>query len=406
MQNLLIKNADVITPFTTEKSKNVFIKNGRIHSIDDSSNKTVKERLNNNTRIYDFKGKYLLPGFIDIHTHGAAGVDFFSKNLEQWVDYNYSNGVTSFLPTLLTIPIEDILNCLNNLISYMKRNDNFEGIIGINMEGPYLNPSFGVQLAVLCIEPKKDDYKKFLEIGRGHIKIMTLAPELNGSFELIKELIKNNIVVSIGHTDASMEQTINAIKSGATLATHIFNAYGYPKGLFNKYPKGKICGVREIKASDILLENDNIYAEVIADKDGIHVNPVLLRTLIKCKPIEKIILITDSMKSAGLSGGVYKLPDGRSYSFSDSDDVLFLKQYQFLSGSVLKLKDAVKNLIKHTGISFNDAIKTVTINPARLLSVDKEIGSIKEGKRANLVVMDKDFNIELSVSGGKVVYEA
>lgn len=194
--------------------------------------------------------------------------------------------------------------------------------------------------------------------------------------------------------------------SGATLATHLFNAYGYPKGLFNKIPKGKICGVREIKASDILLENDDIYAEIIADKDGIHVDPVLLRTLIKCKPIDKIILITDSMKSAGLMEGVYKLPDGRSYSFSKDDDVLFLKEHQVLSGSVLKLKDAVKNLIKHTGISLNDAIKMVTINPARLLGVDKEIGSIEVSKKANLVVMDEDFNIHLSIAGGKVVYEA
>lgn len=406
MQNLFIKNAEIITPFKIEKSKNVLIKKGRIHLIDNTDPISLRESAGENTRIYDIKGKYLLPGLIDIHTHGAANVDFFSKNLKKWVDYNYRNGVTSFLPTLLTMSVDDIKFCLNNLASHIKKNDNLEGIFGINMEGPYLNPYFGVQLATLCIKPRKTDYESFFSASQGNIKIMTVAPELDGSISLIKELVRNNIIPSIGHTDAAINETMDAIKSGAFMATHIFNAYGYPKGLFTNYSKGKICGVREIKALDILLENDNIYAEVIADKDGIHVHPLLLKTLLKCKPLEKIILITDSMKSAGLPGGTYNLPDGRCYSFSENDDILFLKEERILSGSVLKLKDTVKNLIKHTGISLNDAIKTVTINPARLLGADKEIGSIEEGKRANLVVMDKYYNIGLCIAGGKVVYEA
>jgi len=406
VQNLLIKNVNIITPFKTEKLKNVFIKNGIINLIYDHNKKSIEEGLFNNTKIYSFKGKYLLPGFIDIHTHGAVGVDAFSKSTKKWIDYNYKNGVTSFIPTLMTMPIKDINDCLSNLVSEMNGNDNFQGVLGINMEGPYLSPKFGVQLSNLCIEPKKDDYKKFLEIANGKLKIVTLAPELNGSNELIKELIRNNIIVSIGHTDASMEQTQNALKLGANLATHLYDAFGYPKGFFKETRKGKICGVREVKALDMLLENDEVYAEVISDKKGIHVNPVFLRTLIKCKPLDKIILITDSMKCTGLMEGVYKLPDGRSYGFDKGDDVLFLKKNEVLSGSILKLKDAVNNLIRHTGISLNDAIKMVTINPARLLGIDKEIGSIEVGKKANLVVMDKDFNIHLSIAGGQVVYKA
>jgi len=406
MQDILIKNADIVTPFHTVKSKNVFITKGRIQLVEDNFDKFEKAKSGNTIKVYDYAGKYLLPGFIDIHSHGAAGVDFFSKDLEKWVDYNYKNGVTSFLPTLLTMPIKDIQKCLNNLAGYIRRHNALEGMVGINMEGPYLNPRFGSQLSSLCIEPKKDDYTGFIKTGGGFIRVMTIAPELNGSIDLIKELVKRNIVASIGHTDASIKETINAIKSGASMATHLFNAYGYPQGLFKKYPKEKICGVREIKASDLLLEDAGIYAEVIADKNGVHVHPVLLRTLIKCKPLDKIILITDSMKSAGLKGGVYELPDGRSYTLRETDDVLFLNQSRMLSGSILKLRNAVKNLIKHTGISFNDAIKTVTINPARLLKIDKEIGSIEEGKRANLVVMDRDFNICLTIAGGKVVHEA
>lgn len=367
----------------------------------------VKERITGEEYdLYELNGKYLVPGFIDIHTHGGAGVDTYSKSVVPWMEHKTRSGVTSFLPTLMTIPLEKMFESLKNLVKEIKRKRKISKIIGINMEGPYLNPHYGVQLSENCLIPKRSDYGKFLELSEDYLKIMTIAPELYGARDLIKKLLKNKVIVSIGHTNASMEETEKAVDLGASLATHIFNAFGYSKGLFKETRNGKICGVKEVRALEVLLNRENVYTEVMSDRYGIHVNPILLNLLVKCKGMEKIILITDSMSSAGMPDGKYILPDGRKYIVNiEKDDVIWLKRGSVLGGSILKLKDAAKNFMKHTDISFKDAIKAITINPARLLRIDDEVGSIKVGKKADLTVIDKNFDVYMTLVNGEVVYK-
>ncbi len=401
--SVVLKNCTVLTPFIQRNECNVVIKNKLIHSITKSDNK-LSSGLFDKEAVFDIRGKYLIPGLIDIHTHGANGVDCSNKNMNDWKEYNSKNGVTSFIPTIMTIPFNKMCDCVCNIIENINKTKDSSKILGINMEGPYINPKYGAQEPYNCMEPSSEKNEFFFKIAN-NIKIMTIAPEVNGSSELIKELIRRKIVVSIGHTNASKNQTIKAISLGANLATHIFNAFGYPKGLIQKTKNGKVCGIREVKALDVLLENNNLYAEVIVDKNGAHVSPTFLKILIRCKPIDKIILITDNIKAAGLPYGDYEAPDGRAISISEKSDVAWLKEQKTLFGSIFKLKDSLKNLIKHTGVELIDALKTATINPARLLKLDNKIGSIEEGKIADCVVVDDEFNVFMTIINGEIVYK-
>ncbi len=406
MRNTILKNVTLITPFEERSNCNVVVRGELIYDIEDNFAE-VKERIDlKEYDTYDLKGRYVVPGFIDIHTHGGAGVDTYSESIEPWIEYNTGNGVTSFLPTLMTMPIKKMYASLENLVKAIKMKRKLAKIIGINMEGPYINPHYGGQLAEDCIVPRESDYRKFLELSKGFLKIMTVAPELEGAEELIKVLIENGVIVSIGHTNASKEETVRAVDLGANLITHTFNAFGLSGVAFKDDRKGKVCGVREVRALEVLLEREDVYAEVVSDRDGIHVNPILLKILLKCKGIDRIIIITDNMSPAGMPDGKYKTPRGQEYIINtEKYDVGWLKEGSVVFATLYKLKDGVKNFAKHTGISFKDAIKTITINPARLLGIDDRVGSIKVGKLADLVVIDEDFNVSLTMVNGELVYK-
>lgn len=406
MGKIILKDINLITPFEERKEYNVIIKDNLISDISNSFDWRKENILKEKYDIYELKDKYLVPGFIDIHTHGGVGVNTWSMPIIPWIDYNLKNGVTSFIPTIMTMPFEKIVYSLKNLVKEIEKSKKKTNIAGINIEGPYINPNYGAQLSDNCLIPDELFYKKIIELSKGYLKIMTIAPELDGVENLIKELIKNKIIVSIGHTNASMNETIRAVDLGANLATHIFNAYGYSRGLFKELREGKICGVREVKALEVLLSRDDVYTEVISDRDGIHVNPILLDILVKCKGINKIILITDSMSMAGMPSGKCIYPDGREFMINtEKSDLIWLKEGSALGGSIMKLKDAAKNFIKHTGISLKDAIKAITVNPAKLLGIENKVGSIKIGKIANLVVIDKKFNIYMTLLNGEIVYK-
>ncbi len=405
MQNIIFKDVNLITPFEERIHINVVVKGGQIHYISDDF-ADIDHKIDLKTcEIYELKDKYLVPGFIDIHTHGGCGVDTYSNSILPWIEYNTRNGITAFVPTLMTMPLEEMLASVENLVTEIKRKRVLSKPIGINMEGPFINPHYGCQKAEYCKIPLDTNYRKFIELSAGLLKIMTVAPELDGSEDLIKELIENKVIVSIGHTDASMDETIRSIDLGANLITHTFDTFGFSGGLFKNVAKGKVCGVREVRALEVLLEREDVYAEVIADRDGIHVNPILLNILLKCKGIDRIIVITDSMSSAGMQDGKYKMSDGREYTINyEKNDIIWLIEKSMIGGVLYKLKDGAKNFAKHTGISFKDAIKTITINPARLLGIDDRVGSIKVGKLADLNVIDRDFNVYMTMINGEIAY--
>ena len=398
MNRTVFKNVNVATPRELRKHCNVLVEGSRIEDISSDFEKLTSRVKGQEYSVLEYGGKYLVPGFIDIHTHGGAGVSAYNRNLQPWIEYKARNGVTSFIPTLLTMPLEDMYRALKNLVGVIERGSAMSRVIGINMEGPYLSPKYGSQRPEMCITPRKNDYRKFFDYSKNYLKIMTIAPELQGAEKLIRELRDRNVIVAIGHTDAGARETERAVELGANLITHSFDAFRV-SGL-------KEPGVREVTAMEVLLARDEVYSELICDRESVHVDPVLIQILLKCKSIDKIILITDSMSATGMPDGKYERADGIEFEISfERSDLIRLGKERIIGGLLYKLKDAVRNLMKHTGVSFLEALKTVTINPARLLGIDDRFGSIQIGKMADLAVIDGDFNVYLTMVNGRVVFK-
>lgn len=396
---IVFKDADIITPYEFINKKCVLIENNIIKGIYNSFVEVKKIIDIGNAKILEFEGKYLVPGFIDIHVHGANGADCYSKSLEPWSLYNSKNGVTSYLPTLLTMSLEDMIGSVKNIIEQIKSNKETavkSRILGINMEGPYLNPKYGAQDPKFNINIKKEDYEEIIKASRGYLKIMTVAPELEGAIDLIRRLVQEGVFVSIGHSEADYSQTTTSIENGAMLGTHIFNVMG------NNLTED--IGIEPVEIAETILVDDKMYTELMSDKDGVHVHKVFQKILLRCKGIEKIILITDTMSNAGYKPGKYHLPDGRSYTIKEGEDVLRLDSGKLLGG-FFKLKDAARNFMNATSINLANTLKTVTINPARLLKIDNRIGSIEPGKYADLNIIDDNLNVYLTMVDGNIVYE-
>ncbi len=401
MSEYLIKNGKVITPFKELNDCCVHIKDGLIVAVDDAPKNTCR------IDTIDANGNYVMPGFIDMHNHGAMLKDASSGNMAPWFDFNVKNGVTTILPTLLTKPVEQMISDLENLVAFIKKGNHSINVAGINIEGPYLNPYYGIQDPNDCIVPAQKHYYDIIKKGCGCVKIMTVAPELEGAMELIEYLIENGIKVSIGHTDAPAEITELAIAKGTDCMTHALNAFGYPGPQYKDTRPKKVNGIREVKAIDVLLENDNVFAELISDRNGRHVSPVLQRLLIKIKGVDKVILITDGVKYTGLDDGEYLLESSqRAVINKNNDDVMWLKGKKILGGSIYSLQNGVKNLIKNTGLSISEAVKTATINPARYLEIDRKVGSIEKGKRADIAIMDREFNVRKTIINGNIVFKS
>ena len=335
------------------------------------------------------ENKIIIPGFIDQHIHGLGGYDVIDgkvEAIEKIASELPKEGVTAFLPTTTTEEIEVInksLKCINEYIN----KDNKDGslVLGIHLEGPFIsNDYLGAQLPEYVLKPNKENFKVFEKNSNNNIKLVTLAPEED--VDLIQYLKSKNIVVSIGHSSANYEDVKLAISKGVSCLTHTFNGM---KGIHH----------REIGTAGSALLFDELYCEVICD--GIHVSNPALKLLFKNKPTDKVILISDSVRMKNLNNGIYY--DGKQKVILKNNEARL--ENGVLVGSVLKINEAVRNIIKYTGVDFSTAIKYATINPATNLGVDHLMGSIKEGKLANLVVVDKDINVYLTIRNGNIIYQ-
>lgn len=369
----------------TEKGKikgNLVIENGLIKSIGDESSSDLVE-LDENLIV--------IPGFIDEHIHGAAGSDAMDGTIE---DLNKiacalaSEGTTGFLATTMTQSPENIKKALNAVKEYRMKNIS-EGaeILGVHLEGPFIaKEHVGAQPIEYVQEPSVLNFKQYEEASGNTIKIVTLAPEVEGASDLIKYLKSKNIVASIGHTGAKYADVERAVLAGATNATHTYNAM-------------KAIHHREVGTVGSTFLFDELNAEIICD--GIHVSSPAIRLLYKNKPHNKFTLITDAMRAKHMPDGDYEL-GGQPVIVKNGEARL---HDGTLAGSVLKMNLAVKNVMKFLNLPLEEVVKYATINPAYNLGVDDVIGSIKEGKLANLVVVDNDLNVYMTIRNGIVVYK-
>lgn len=347
-----------------------------------------EEEINNIDGIekIDVKGKYISPGFIDMHIHGFDGFDTMDATEEamQAISKGIArNGVTSFLPTTMSMPIENINRALDNIRKIKEKGVQGAEILGVHVEGPFINKKFkGAQKKEYIIPFDYDIINNHKDI----ISLITIAPELEGALDFIKK-VKNetNIVLSIGHSDATFEETLEGITCGISHITHLFNAM---TGLHHRNPG--VVGA---------AFTSNVSCELIADE--IHVHPGLFSMLLKVKGLDGIVLVTDCMSAGGKEDGEYEL-GGQKVFVKNKRAKL---EDNTLAGSVLNLNNAVYNVYKHTDYSIPQLIQLVTLNPAKVLGLDSIKGSLDIGKDADITVFDEEINIAMTIGKGKILYE-
>ena len=375
------KNSLILTEEGLVKG-NLIIENGRIASIGKEECEGLEELS---------EELIVIPGFIDEHVHGAAGSDAMDGTIEaltKIADALASEGTTSFLATTMTQSPENITKALQAVKAYKAANfTNGAEIAGIHLEGPFIaKEHIGAQPLEYVANPSVETFQKYEEASGNNIKIVTLAPEVEGAEDLISYLHSKNIVASIGHTGATYADVLRAVKAGATSATHTYNAM---KGIHH----------REVGTVGAVFLFDELNAEVICD--GIHVSSPAIQLLYKNKPHNKFTLVTDAMRAKHMPDGDYEL-GGQPVIVKNNEARL---PNGVLAGSVLKMNLAVKNIMKFLNIPLEEAVKYATINPARNIHIDNEVGSIKVGKKANFVVVDKELNVYLTIREGNVVFQ-
>ncbi len=366
----LLKDCDICTPLKLIKNGSILVRGEvieRVGAVDES-------KLPPRTRVFSYKNRLVVPGFIDIHLHGGGGIDFCEASpemVESALRIHLRNGTTSLLPSIMTAAHEQVLRAIKSLVSIRNKVKDVPEIIGINLEGPYISKEkSGAQRTQYIRKPSNAEVKDYLLAAEGSIRIMTVAPEVEGAGDFIRFLTQHNIIPSAGHTNASYDQTLKAVESGVRLATHLFNAM---RGISHREPG----------AAGALLLNNDVYAEVIAD--GIHLHPSIIDLIVRIKPIEKIILVTDATKFFGIKKEPALTSDGR------------------LFGSITALAVALKNMVRFTGLPFQKVLRTVTLNPAKLLSIQDRKGSLKRGCDADMVILDKELSVkEVFVKGKRI----
>lgn len=336
--------------------------------------------------------KTVVAGFIDEHIHGANGADAMDGSvaaLKTISDCLIKEGTTGFLATTMTQSRENIVRSLSAVKTVMEKDD-FTGakVLGVHLEGPFISVKHvGAQPLEYVEKPSVERFNEYNAASGGNIKIITLAPEVDGGLELVKYLSENGVVASVGHTDAKYKDVIAAVNMGAKNITHTFNAQ---TGVHH----------REIGVAGSALLIDDVNCEMICDT--IHVSVPAIKLTIKNKPHDKFTLITDSMRAKGLPDGESEL--GGQKVFVKNGEARLVDGT--LAGSVLKMNVAIRNLVEKCGVPFTDAVDFATVNPAKNIGIFEEYGSIEIGKKANLTVLDDDFKVLFTVVNGKVVYKA
>jgi N-acetylglucosamine-6-phosphate deacetylase len=326
--------------------------------------------------IHSFPEATLVPAYLNVHVHGAAGHDVMEGTPEALRAIGASlagHGVGGYYPTTVTSSTEDTLRSLDQIAKAIEGEPPPDGAVplGIHLEGPFLSVAKrGVHTAALLMQPSIALFDRFWQAARGHIRILTIAPELPTALELIQHARGLGVVCSMGHSNATAVEAEAGFRAGAQSATHMFNAM---RSLDHRDPG--IAGY--------ILDNDALFAEIICD--GIHVDPAIVRLFFKAKGTDTPILITDGMSATGMPDGRYKLGDlevevahGHCTS-AGSPGVL--------AGSVLTMDQAVRNFSTFTGASLDVSAQLAARNPARLMGLDQQWGCLEEGREANLAVL-------------------
>jgi len=380
--DIVIKGS-LITP--TEQ-----ILNGQVEIEHNKITYVGPEKNESDGLIKDFKDCWIVPGFIDLHVHGGGGYDTSNASHDAINQLSYflaGGGVTSFLATTLTTSLEKTIATCKFIRTLVEKGTSGAKILGLHLEGPYVNPKKKGALNVHNIRrPSINELQEVYQTTGDVLKVVTMAPELEGALKVITWLREHGIIAAAGHTEATYEEMMDGINAGISHTTHLYNTM-------------RPFHHREPGAVGASLIDDRISVELIAD--GVHVHPVALKLTTKLKGVKKTVLVSDSIMPTGLPDGEYQYGHQK----------VFLKKGQcrldsgVLAGSNIRLCDAVRNMVHLAGIPITQAIEMATLSPARVLSLEDQKGQLLPGRDADLIVLDKTFSVRCSMVNGKIIYE-
>ena len=392
---MILKNATIINEEFQPQRCDLQIEEGSIYRLGDNLQGPETEIIETieTTETIDLTDCYILPGFIDTHIHGAYGnrISDPNPNMAEITKFEATQGVTGVCITTATSEFDDILRQIDLAVAAATiepdRSNQGAKIWGIHAEGPFISRKYkGAMNPEYILPPDIEKLTQLQERAKGLLKMITVAPEEEGATELIRYAAEQGLVVSMGHTNATYEQAQAAIEAGATQATHLFNAM---RGLHHREP-GVLAAA---------LTNPAVRCEMICDH--VHLHPAVLQLIYQCKTAAGINIISDSGHAAGLNVTEFVVDGLVRYV---KDGVVRLADGT-IAGSAKTVLDGVRNLIR-SGIPVGEVARMAALNPAKTLKIDHLTGSIAEGKRADLVVLDQRLNVKYTFVGGQCVYKA
>lgn len=385
--NTTLRVSQLLTPLTT-------ISNGVISWNDDGkilyagAEETAPQF---DSEVIETTHMIAAPGFIDIHVHGGFGLSFGSGDLEKELSA-YSKqvvryGVTSFILTITGPNEKFILQAIESYVPLLEKEYPEAQPLGLHLEGPFLNPEKHGAFDLDWIRPPSlDEMRKYLNAGKGWIRHVTLAPELENAIEIAEFLTKNGVQPSLGHSNTNYETARKALIKPFTHVTHTYNAQS---GLHHRSP-GVVGAV---------LTSKTATAELIAD--AVHVHPAAMRILVDCLGKDRICLITDAMPGAGLPDGTYELLNQKAIV---KDGTAHLADGT-IAGSTATMDKCVRNMVQLVGVPIADAVKMATLNPAKIINTEKKLGSLVKGKKADIAVFNRDLQMKMTIKNGKIIYQ-
>lgn len=386
MKELLLKNAKIVLKDKVIEG-DILTADGIIRDITDRKSPVKAETLEVENSI-DLDGKYVVPGFIDVHIHGSNGADAMdgtAEALKTISSYIATKGTTKFLATTLTSSKEELINVLKIAADLQNKELDGATIFGVHMEGPYFDIEYkGAQNEKYMKPATEKEIKDYLDVKPGLVKMMSLSPHTEQSIETVKFLKENGVIVSVGHSAAKFNDVMKAVDAGLSHSTHTFNGM---RGINHREP-----GV-----AGAVLISDKINAEVIFDK--VHIHPEIVRLMIKAKGTDKVVCITDAMAATGLPNGDYKLGELDVYV---KDGEARLKSNDSLAGSVLTLDKAFRHVIE-LGYPIYEAVKLTSTNAA--VEFGLNAGAIEVGKEADFTILDDSYNVDMTIVNGNIKYQ-